>query len=149
MKLGGMFEQEGMKLQTGMQAAEKNEETRQRDKPVKEVAAEGDKLSISQEAKEKAAEMTSQESGDKSQAKSGEGGVKLTMGNQSGAEGASSGDDLQDAQTEVSKKEKEIEELEANFIGSDEDRKRELSKLNRELEDLEDAEKQLQNQIEL
>lgn len=115
----------------------------------------GDTVSISDMGRRRSAAMMSEGGELKDREGRGsdkrEGGtvkVAVQMGGKSGDSSKEDAvDELKDTETDISKKEDEIEQVKTTFIGTDDDKERKLKELKQDLDDLKDTKKKLESEL--
>lgn len=111
------------------------------------VAASSDKVNISPEARQqldaKKNEGQNQDEPREEQSQT----TTLTMGRSKSDEKEDAVDELEDTNSDIKKKEDEIQEAKTTFVGSEEEKARKLKELKQDLDDLEDTKKELQSTL--
>lgn len=110
-------------------------------------AVSSDKVSISPEARQQLDALKNEGQGKEDRPETPSQGTSLTMGKSENDEKEDAVDELEETNSDIKKKEDEIQEAKTTFVGSEEERARKLKELKQDLDDLEDTQKELQSTL--
>lgn len=112
-----------------------------------------DKVDISDEAREKAAQMKSGKAPKEGRGEDEQGGAfemkKSSAKTTGNADKIDAVDELKDTNSEIKKKKDELQQAKTAFMGSEEERAKKIKELKQDIDDLEETQKQLESKLSL